>query len=74
MRDAEEIERLFDAEFSDSRKYDETKAYLSCLCQLAKEGCPTQDTLEGLAEEYRMAFRRSAARHNLALGFCLRGG
>lgn len=58
MRDSEKIEAKFDAEFFNSPKYAETKAYLSCVCQLAKEGCPSQEVLEDLAEDYKMAFRR----------------
>lgn len=58
MRDAKKIEAKFDSEFCDSPEYSEATAYLSCVCQLAKEGCPSQEVLEGLTEDYKMAFRR----------------
>ena len=38
----------------------EAKAYLSCVCQLAKEGCPSQEALDSLSEPYKLAFRRWA--------------
>lgn len=59
----EKIESDFDAEFSESPSYAEAKAYLACVCQLAKEGCPTQEQLENLTEDYQMAFKRCATRH-----------
>lgn len=58
VRDAELMESAFDAEYSGQSDYPAAKAYLSCVCQLAKEGCPSHETLEGLTEEFGMAFRR----------------
>ena len=58
MRSAEEIETLFDTEHSGSPGHAEMKAFLSCVCQLAKEGCPSQETLDALDEPYKAAFRR----------------
>ncbi|CAM9241969.1 unnamed protein product, partial [Sphacelaria rigidula] len=60
IRDVDKIESDFDAEFSESPSYSEAKAYLACVCQLAKEGCPAQEQLENLTEDYRMAFKRLA--------------
>lgn len=57
-RDADKIEAVFDSEHSESAGYAESKAYLSCVCQLAKEGCPSQETLEGLSKLYQMAFSK----------------
>lgn len=42
----------------ESPGFPEAKAYLSCVCQLAKEGCPSQEALDGLSEAYKLAFRR----------------
>lgn len=58
MRDALKIEADFDAQHSESPPYSEAKAYLSCVRQLATDGCPTVETLDALAEEYKVAFRR----------------
>lgn len=60
MRDVENIEAAFEADHAESSQYAEMKVYLSCVCQLAKEGCPSQETLEGLSEPYKLAFRRYA--------------
>lgn len=57
-RDAEEIEAALDAEFSGSPEHAEMKAFLSSVCQLAKDGCPSQETLESLDEPYQVAFQR----------------
>lgn len=58
MRDALKIEEDFDQLHSGSPRYPEAKAYLSCVRQLATEGCPTVETLDSLFEEYKLAFRR----------------
>ncbi|CAM9182386.1 unnamed protein product [Hapterophycus canaliculatus] len=60
IRGALEIEADFDAQHSESPRYPEAKAYLSCVRQLATEGCPTTQTLDALFEEYKLAFRRVA--------------
>lgn len=58
IRDAEKIKSEFESMQSDPSRYDEAGAYLSCVCQLANEGCPTEDALEALSEPYQLAFRR----------------
>eukprot|EP00903_Cladosiphon_okamuranus_P016916 g15594.t1 len=60
MRDALKIEAEFDQQHSDSPRYPEAKAYLTCVRQLATEGCPTVETLDSLFEEFKLAFRRVA--------------
>lgn len=58
MRDALKIEADFDAQHSESPQYPAAKAYLSCVRQLAIEGCPAVETLDALSEVYKRAFRR----------------
>ncbi|CBJ25993.1 conserved unknown protein [Ectocarpus siliculosus] len=60
MRDALKIEADFDAQHSESPQYPAAKAYLSCVRQLAIEGCPAVETLDALSEVYKPAFRRVA--------------
>ncbi|CAM9736274.1 unnamed protein product [Ectocarpus sp. 12 AP-2014] len=60
MRDALRIEADFDAQHSESPQYSAAKAYLSCVRQLAIEGCPAVETLDALSEVYKRAFRRVA--------------
>lgn len=71
MRDADNIESTFESEHSESPGYAESKAYLSCVCQLAKEGCPSQETLEGLSKPYKMAFSRWVVVHWVLAGIIL---
>lgn len=58
MRDTLKIEADFDAQHSESPQYPAAKAYLSCVRQLAIEGCPDVETLDALSEVYKRAFRR----------------
>lgn len=58
MRDAEAIESGFASDHVESPQFEEAKAYLACVCQLASAGCPPQETLEALSEPYKLAFSR----------------
>ena len=60
IRDTDNIEAGFASAHIESPGFPEAKAYLSCVCQLAKEGCPSQEELDSLSKPYKLAFRRYA--------------
>lgn len=65
VRDTDAIEAGFASVHVESPGFAEAQAYLSCVCQLAKEGCPSQEALNGLSEPYKLAFRRYTIPHSV---------
>ncbi|CAM9847980.1 unnamed protein product [Discosporangium mesarthrocarpum] len=58
-REMRRIREDFDKEFSKVKDYGPAQDYLDCVLSLGgMEGCPQEEVLDALPENYRLAFRR----------------